>query len=314
MLRWLVGILLFLGVLAIILHLGDLKNFALLLRRFELQLLVLALMLQLSTYLSVALAWQSILAAAGEQQPLRRLFPLSIAKLFADQAIPSAGISGNIMLMNRLSQMGVKRGHAVGAMALSVIGYYSAYLLMAALVVLMLWLRHEVTVVLATSISVFLLVASLILGGTFLLILAGDRFPRPLQQFAFVQRMSRLLAQVPRRLLRDHRLLMRVTFLSSLAFLADVATLWVVLNALGYPAAFASAFIPFIVASIAMTLGPVPMGLGSFDGVCIAMLRVLGLPIEVAATATLILRGFTLWIPLIPGLLISRRMLEVQRR
>ncbi|MDB5691870.1 MAG: hypothetical protein JWO81_933 [Alphaproteobacteria bacterium] len=57
-----------------------------------------------------------------------------------------------------------------------------------------------------------------------------------------------------------------------------------------------------------MTLGPVPLGLGAFEGASTAMLRLLGTPLEPALAATLLLRGFTLWLPLIPGLLVTRRM------
>jgi uncharacterized membrane protein YbhN (UPF0104 family) len=48
------------------------------------------------------------------------------------------------------------------------------------------------------------------------------------------------------------------------------------------------------------------MGLGSFEAVSIAMLRLFGVPFAAALSATLLFRGFTLWLPLIPGGLLLR--------
>ncbi len=59
-------------------------------------------------------------------------------------------------------------------------------------------------------------------------------------------------------------------------------------------------------ASIVVTLGPIPLGLGSFEATGIAMLTLLGVPLEAAVAGILLLRGLTLWIPLVPGLVLTR--------
>jgi uncharacterized membrane protein YbhN (UPF0104 family) len=66
----------------------------------------------------------------------------------------------------------------------------------------------------------------------------------------------------------------------------------------------------FMMASIAVILGPIPMGLGSFEAVSIGMLRAMGVPFEAALSATLLFRGYTLWVPLIPGMFAARRQLK----
>lgn len=38
------------------------------------------------------------------------------------------------------------------------------------------------------------------------------------------------------------------------------------------------------------------------------MLRVMGVPFEAALSATLLLRGFTLWLPLILGMALARQL------
>ncbi|GGE00407.1 hypothetical protein GCM10011515_20280 [Tsuneonella deserti] len=58
--------------------------------------------------------------------------------------------------------------------------------------------------------------------------------------------------------------------------------------------------------SIAATLAPIPLGLGTFEASATAMLVALHIPFEAALTGVLLLRGLTLWLPLIPGLLLLR--------
>jgi uncharacterized membrane protein YbhN (UPF0104 family) len=77
-------------------------------------------------------------------------------------------------------------------------------------------------------------------------------------------------------------------------FLLDAATLWTMLRAIGQDVSFLLAFPSFIVASMVASLGLIPLGLGTFEATSIAMLRSLGVPLEAALTATLLLLGLTL--------------------
>ena len=49
------------------------------------------------------------------------------------------------------------------------------------------------------------------------------------------------------------------------------------------------------------TLGPIPLGLGAFGAACVGMLNLLGVAIEAALAAMLLLRGLTFWLPMLPG-------------
>jgi uncharacterized membrane protein YbhN (UPF0104 family) len=53
----------------------------------------------------------------------------------------------------------------------------------------------------------------------------------------------------------------------------------------------------------------VPGGVGTFEGTCVVVLRSHGVPLEAALAATLLLRGFTFWLPMAPGLWLARREL-----
>ncbi len=309
--KWLAVLLIFAGLTVVVLNFAEVENFAFLLERAQPLWLLAAVVFQVSTYVSVAACWSVVLRASGSPRPLGTLVPLSVAKLFADQAVPTAGISGNIVLVDRLIAVGVPRGHAVSALVFSIIGYYAAYATLAVTMLVLLWLHNEATVLLAGVVSVFLLLALAVALGTVWLVHRGDRIPDRLRRIAVIGKTADLLAEAPADLLRNRPLILKAALLNALVFLADAATLWVVLAAVGDPVRFSTAFIPFIMASIAATLGPTPMGLGSFEAVCIGMLRLLHVPLEAAVAATLLLRGFTLWLPMLPGMMIARRMVRL---
>ena len=103
------------------------------------------------------------------------------------------------------------------------------------------------------------------------------------------------------------RLIAYLTALNGAVFALDGLTMQLCLLALGLNVPFSTAFTAFIMASIVVTLGPIPMGLGSFEAVSISMLRVMGVPFEAALSGTLLFRGSTWWVPLIPGMLAPRR-------
>jgi len=65
-----------------------------------------------------------------------------------------------------------------------------------------------------------------------------------------------------------------------------------------------------VVASTVATLGPVSLGLDTFEASSVALLKAIGVPIEAGLTATLLLRGFTLWLPMLPSLWLARQELR----
>jgi len=123
-----------------------------------------------------------------------------------------------------------------------------------------------------------------------------------------------MIKEAPTRLVRNTRLIGELTLLNCAVFALDGLTMQLCLFALGVHVQFGVAFGAFILASIVVTLGPIPMGLGSFEAVSIGMLRAMGVPFEAALSATLLFRGYTLWVPLIPGMFAARRQLKRRKR
>ena len=82
------------------------------------------------------------------------------------------------------------------------------------------------------------------------------------------------------------------------------------LRAIGYDADPLGVFASFIFAQVAGTVFLVPGGLGTFEASSVAMLTLFKVPVEAALTATLLLRGFTYWLPMEPGYWLSHREIK----
>jgi len=308
---WLLAALLVGGLVLAAFHWGDVKRFGKLLTEAQPLWLLIAVGLQLATYLGLAVQWWVALRRGHTPESVRDLFRLTFAKHFADQVVPTAGVSGNVLLVDRLVSLGVPRPNAVAALLLQIIAYYFSYALGALWVLVVLWWKSRSSWLLTGAVLAFLMVAAGIPALTLWLHRRGrGKVPRWISRWSKAKHFFELVGEAPRELVRDPWLIATVTLLNLLVFIADAATMQACLLALGVHAPLSAGYVAFMMASIAVILGPVPMGLGSFEAVSIAMLRLFGVPFEAALSATLLFRGFTLWLPLLPGGLLLRKALK----
>ncbi|GGE00414.1 hypothetical protein GCM10011515_20290 [Tsuneonella deserti] len=220
----------------LVLHFGDLQRFLELARRAQPVWLLLAAGFQLGTYAAVAAGWRTVLRFSGYRLPLRRLLPVAVSKLFADQALPGAGLSGNLLLVNRLTALGAPRGSAMAALLVSMIGYYVSYALLALAMLVILWLHQAATALLTGVITTLLLVAIAIPSLALWLRHRGSRpLPAQVEHLGPVRNLIGIIGEAPATLAGNRRLLTIVTALNASVFLADAATLALCLHALGLP-------------------------------------------------------------------------------
>lgn len=311
---WLLGGLLLAALVIAIAHWGDVKKFAALLKTARPVWLAAAVALQLGTYGGLSAQWWLVLRKGRTPRKPGDLFRLTFAKHFADQVVPTAGVSGSVVLVDRLVRMGVPRGNAVAALLLQVVAYYGSYAAGALWLLIVLWWKDRLSLLLTGAVLVFLVVAAGIPSLTLWLHRRSrKRLPRWLARWSRARDFFDLVGEAPAKLVRDPGLIGSLTVLNGLVFLCDSATMQICLLALGVHAPLSAGYAAFVMASIAVILGPIPMGLGSFEAVSITMMRLFGVPFEAALSATLLFRGFTLWLPLIPGGLLLRKSLKTKR-
>ncbi len=306
--RWLFAFAVLAALVSVIVRVGDIEEFRAVLERARPAWLLVALGLQLGTYPCAAAVFHRALAALGDAVSFRSLLALGVARLFIDQAMPAGGIGGALLAIAGLRRRGVSEAHALAALLVAIVSFYAAYVGVTLAALVLLGLRHAISPVFAVLAAILFAVAVAVPAAV---VWGRRRLRRPLPEFIenrpSLALLRRALSQAPAGLAGRPSVIAGATVAQIAIFLLDAATLWAMLHAVGQPQEFSIAFVAFVTGSLAGTLSPLPLGIGAFESACIAMLRVLGVGLEPALMATLLLRGFTLWLPMPPGLWLMRR-------
>ena len=106
------------------------------------------------------------------------------------------------------------------------------------------------------------------------------------------------------------RPLVEATLLQLAEILLDAATLGVSLLAVGRHVPVPVVFSSYVIASVGSRVAFAPLGIGTFEAAAVSTLHLGGVPLGPALAATLLCRGFTLWLPMVPGLLAARHALR----
>ncbi len=322
-LSWLFGLLALAAVVLVASRFTEIERFVAIARAAQPAWLLAAVALQALTYLCAAGVWYVTLRRAGLAQRYWSIVPLGLAKLFADQVLPTGGIGGTLLVVSGLGRRGIPKGIGMAALLIGLVSYYLAYLLAVMTALVILYANKTLDAPMIAGAIIFALVAFSIPAVVLVLRRwsrrkSGDGWAasanRWLSRIPGISALITAMAESPGALLRDPWSFLGGTILQLLIFALDAATLWVMLQALGADDTPEVAAAAFIMASLAATIGPMPLGLGTFEAVCVTLLHVQGLSMEVALTATLLLRGFTFWLPMIPGLALARQELGRPKR
>jgi len=305
---WLPGALLLALLAAVGLHYGESQHFLELIQRAEPSWLIVAAVLQLATYFCTALIFKVGLRRSQSPVPLRSLVPLGLMKLFIDQVVPSAGIGGTVLVIRALGRRGVALGVATAVVVVSLLGFHAAYAAAVAICLVILWRSHELSTAVMTLVTLVSLMTASV-PVTLLWLTRGGvmKVPQWIRRFPGLAPVLQAMAEAPPSTLHDRKLLLAATALQFTIFLLDAATLRAMLLALGFTTSIETVFASFVLASVAATISFLPGGVGPFEAVSVGTLRVLGVPLEASITGTILLRGFTLWLPMLPGLWLARR-------
>jgi glycosyltransferase 2 family protein len=236
------------------------------------------------------------------------LVPLGVAKLFTDQVVPSGGVSGAILVARGLTRRGVPTQIAMAALLVGLVAYFAAYSASVLTSLGILWLNDRASAPIFVVVAIFVAIVVAIPSGVLWMKQWGHRLPaRWVRRLPGAALLLKAIAEAPTGLLHDPVLLAETVTLEFSVFALDAITLWLAFRALGDSPAIWIAYVSFIMVSMAATLGPIPLGLGTFEAACIGMLSLLGAAIETALAVTLLQRGRTFWLPMLPGLWLARR-------
>jgi uncharacterized protein (TIRG00374 family) len=322
--NWFGGLICIGVVVAVVLNIGDLAHLIAVLRGIEPRWLILAVASQSLTYVAAASIWQRVLKASAQSVPFLALYRLSLAQLCAEQVLPSSGLSGALLVVKGLVNRGIAETIGMACMLVGMVSYYAAYLvaILASFAILIAThdLRDPKMLILIMPligiVCIFCLVVGLVLSGVFWLRRRGRdaRLPawlqRRLRHWPLANRLLQILVAAPSHLLQNRSLLLHAASLQLLVFLIDAVTLSLMLQAIGLGLRYDIVFACFVLALVVGAVLPVPLGLGSFEASCVALLHLFQVPIEAGLVAVLLLRGFTFWLPMLPGLILVRHELR----
>ncbi len=311
---WLVGAALLGAVILAAAHFSEQQEFARLLDRARPGWLLVAALLQAGTYLAETEVWRPVARAAGYTVPLGRVYRLSLAKLFIDQAIPSGGVSGTLLYVRGLEQAGLARPTTLAGVVIATFSYYAAYIacLVTALVPATAGRTRDIPI---TAVAIAFLVA--ITAFAIVVLLYAGREPgavgRRLAKVPVMRGGLQLLRRADPDLARNPRLLGRAVLAQIAIFLLDTATLGVCLLAVGVPAQPVPVFASYMLSSLLRTVSVVPGGLGAFEGAATYLLHMEGIEVPAALSATLLFRGLSFWLPMVPGFVFARQAARLAR-
>ncbi len=326
--KFIVVIVLFLGVGLIVLSFGELENTLATLEKAHLRWLVLGLTLEILWMVNVGLTYQSIYHLLGIEEYRDRLTLVAAASNFINIVAPTAGMSGIAVFANEARRRGYPPGKATLAGALFLLVDQAAFLFVLALGWIVLIRRNDLT---AGEVSASLLLLAIACIFAFLLYLGSrsadalgnvlariahtvNRILNPFlhrnylseeRAYAFAAEVSEGLSDLPEhsiaRLLHPliHALLNKALLIGILlcAFLSfDV------------PFSAGTIIAGWAIGYLFLIVSPTPNGIGVVEGLMPLTLSSLRVPYEAAVVVTLTYRAVTFWFLLAVGAWAFRRL------
>ncbi len=298
------GIVALCAVVGAVLRFGEAEEFVRVAAEAQPAWLLVAVGLQAATYTAEAGAWGFVLSAAGVPQSHRFLYALSLVELFTNQAMPTAGIAGMLVVVRILERRGVSPPTSMSAMLVDLIGYYVAFGVALASTIVYLGVQRELPGWVLALAGGMWLVGLGISGGIFWLSTPGRVLPPRVRASPSLA----ALASADPSLVRNFRLIALASLLRLGNFAFDALTLWTCLRAVGQTPTVGQASSAFLIGVLARTLGFVPGGLGTFEAGTLGGLALFGVSVEPGLAAVLLFRGLSFWLPLLPGFWLGRRM------
>ncbi len=309
---WLPGAALLALLLLVMIPIGEGEKFLRLMRNARPSWLLGALGLQALTYLCAAGVWQRLCERSrAPSPPLGSLTSLALARLYAKRAMESGGLGGTAFLARGLGRRGVPGSVATSAPIFDLATHYAAYVTAVALGLLVLWSHCYVNRGILILAALFTAVSvGTPIGLAWVYNHRADEAPALLGRIPGLAELVDAVVRVPLGFMRDPALFAEGVLLQLAIFVLDAATLYLCLGALGQAPNVGLVFASFLMAKVAATLSLLPGGLGSFEWAALAMLGLVGVPLEASLVSTLLLRGMTFWMPLVPGFFACRRELR----
>lgn len=323
--KFLVVFILFLGVVLVMLSIGQLENTLETLRNGKLWYLLLAVAIQAGWFLLVGITYRSIYKLLGMDASLLNLTLLSAAANFVNVVMPTAGVGGMAVFVNAARRHGQASGKVTLAAALFLLFDQAAFLAVLALGMVVLVRRNDLNAGDVIAALIFLTIASLLVTALYL----GARSVEAMG--GFLAQLVRLVNMVLRPFLRRDYLreerahefahemadglaalpvrpggLLKPLFLAFLNKSLMICILWAAFLSFEVPYSVGTIIGGFAIGYLFTIVSPTPSGFGVMEGAMALGLKSLRVVWSQAVVITLAYRAVTFWVPLGVGALAFR--------
>lgn len=318
-------------IVVVLEHFAEAQRVVAVLQRASWGWVLVALVLQGSTYAAVAALFFNLTAVLGHPVPLRRLYRLAVAMVFLNNAFPAAGASGAAFLTKTLRRDGIGTSKSLLLSALYYLFNWFTFFSFLAVGFLLLFAAHR-----TSGVQILLGAVSLLTAATF--VVAVVLLARHRVRFVAVVRfvahlLSRVLRWFRRRgpdpvsaaasaglfhdgftaTLAHPGTFSRTLMASGLEHLLDLLTIAAVFAAFAQPINLGVLIVGYFLASLLAFLSFIPTGLGIFEGSLVGLYTALGVPFEAAAVTVLVYRALSFWLPIPFGFALYEQLLRQGR-
>jgi hypothetical protein len=325
--KFLVLLILFLGVVLVIVSFGELEQTVETLQKGNFRYILLAFLIQIGWFFLVGITYQSLYRLLGMQESTFYLTQMAAAATFVNYVMPSGGVSGIAVFVNAAKKNRRSTGKITLAAALFVLMDQIAFIAVLALGIIVLIRRNDLTIAEITASVVFLFIASLLaftlyLGyrsadamGAFLarLVRLVNAILRPIirrdylqeaRAYSFAHEMADGLASLP----DNPRSLLRPFFLALLNKSLMICILFCAFLAFQVPYSPGTVVGGYAIGYLFTIVTPTPAGIGFVEGVLPLALRSLRVAWSQAVVITIVYRAMTFWVPLGVGAMAFRNL------
>ncbi len=281
---------------------------------------------QLLTYYFLSHNYRDVLRMKNLKISVSELFPITFVIQFITQALPTAGISGQVFFIYYLKKYGLTLAEGMARAVLELMTLYLAYSATFVLAVILLLQNHILLAypVIWIFVYAFVFFASI----TLFIFFAFQRRHRLAWIHWVIDRLHRYFEYGPLAKIKDIKAVsdhshhvsaiieeckntLDIDFIKQkkslfwqavgwqfLLLLANAMTLYLIAHAIQKPISFAVAFAVWTLAKLISITSFVPGSLGIFEIGMTAVFKSFGIPWSDGLALTLFFRAFTFWLPM----------------
>lgn len=308
--RLFISLVILVGIVAFITtRYGEAQTLGSLIWQAKPTLLLVALGLQVATYICDGAKWHLSIKSNGYGLKVKELGKMALQQLSINQFVPSVGVAGNAIVASEMLKLNIPAWVVMKAMCIDILSLFASYVFMSGLT---LYFLYDIAPpLLFWTLAVFLafILTVTIAFWHFLYNHRRWRILNHLKRFKIIRLTLQAMSDIPESEKLPGKLFFQASILRVIIFILDGFTLWVLMLAIGSPVVLETALIALAAGSVGGVISFLPGGIGGYEIASIWTLILLGTPLEAAIAGTLLLRGFVLWLPLIPGLIFARKQI-----